>query len=274
MDSRKLPDDDGVIHIQRLDPGRVDVVLGSHPRTKPAGRSGRSRPYGLILALVGLAGIAYWVGSSRLVRPTPAVVTYAAPSPDAAPDPQMLPASQPVTNQAPRPPVQLASYVPPQPATQSAPASAQSLDNCIKQGNVIDESVLNCRFGEVPRPVQTETPNGMVSSRYMAEFKAGARSEEPRQGKSYTQVSMSIREWDGSDRYRAQWRQYGNRIDADTVCENFLNRSVERRECRKSAQVHFKELCREWTKRAARDDDKTTVDTQERYCDVASTFSP
>ncbi|RMM18131.1 hypothetical protein ALQ81_01661 [Pseudomonas syringae pv. pisi] len=34
MDSLQQPEDDGIIRIQRLVPGQVDVVLGSHPRRK------------------------------------------------------------------------------------------------------------------------------------------------------------------------------------------------------------------------------------------------
>lgn len=273
MDSKKLHDDDGVIHIQRLNPGQVDVVLGSHPRRKPLPPERKSRPVTVILACLGVIGITSWLSASLLDRPEPAVVLPSAPL--ATEPPPALPAAQPIASEPARPVAQLASYVPPQPAAQEPTATPKPLDNCIKHGNVIDESVLNCRFGETPRPTQTEPAKGMVSSSYMADFKSGAsRKAEQRPSKSYTVVSMSIREWDGSDRYRAQWRQYDNRIDQDSVCENFLSRSVERRECRKSAQVHFKELCREWSKRAARDRDEKSNETEQRYCEVAGTFAP
>lgn len=275
MDStRQKPDDDGVIHIQRLNPGQVDVVLGSHPRRKPAGQK-PSRPYGLIVVCLAFAGLVYWLGSSLLVKPAPATVTTSSPTPSAA----LAPATEPVTDELARSALRLASYAAPAPAArpqvQAPAASVQPLDNCIKDGNVIDESVLNCRFGQVPRPALTEPAKGMVSNRYMADFKSGAgRKEEPRASKAYTLATMSIREWDGSDRYRAQWRVYENRIDQDSVCANFLSGSVERRECRKSAQVHFKELCREWGKRAARDRDDKSTSAEQRYCEVASSFSP
>ena len=273
MDFRKHPtEDDGVTHIQRLDPNRVDVVLGSHPRRKSARQS-----KGVLALIVCLAFAApvYWLGST-LTRPAPVATPVMSATPvQPLPVAASAPVSEPAPTPSPPPTVQQVAYTVSQPAAQQPPStSAQPLDNCIKHGNVIDESVLNCRFGEVPRPAPAPASQGMVSDRYLAEFKSGAlRKEEPR-GRPYTQVSMTIREWDGSDRYRAQWRQYGNRIDQDSVCENFASRSVERRECRKSAQVHFKELCREWTRRAAREGDEKSADARERYCEVAGAFAP
>lgn len=274
MDFRKQPtEDDGVTHIQRLDPNRVDVVLGSHPRRKPARQSKGSLPVGLVIVCLAFAGLVYWLGST-LTRPAPVAtpITLATPAQPVHPAPS---APEPVSVPSAPPTVQQVAYTVSQPVAQEPPpAAAKPLDNCIKHGNVIDESVLNCRFGDVPRPAAAPASQGMVSDRYLAEFKSGAtRKEEPRR-RPYTQVSMTIREWDGSDRYRAQWRQYDNRIDQDSVCENFANGSVERRECRKSAQVHFKELCREWTRRAARDRDQKSGDARERYCEVAGSFTP
>ena len=74
MDSKKLPDDDGVIHIQRLNPGQVDVVLGSHPRRKPLPPERKSRPVTVILACLGVIGVTSWLSASLLDRPEPAVV--------------------------------------------------------------------------------------------------------------------------------------------------------------------------------------------------------
>jgi hypothetical protein len=277
MDSTKQqPDDDGVIHIQRLNPGQVDVVLGSHPRRRPAEQK-TSRPYGLVIICLAFAGLVYWLGSSLLAKPAPATIAASLPPPSEASSTSAIPASEPVTTEPPRSALRLASYVAPPTAAQAQPqpVSVQPLDNCIKDGNVIDESVLNCRFGQAPRPASTEPPKGMVSDRYMADFKSAAsRKEEQRPSKAYTIATMSIREWDGSDRYRAQWRIYDNRIDQDSVCGNFLSGSAERRECRKSAQVHFKDLCREWSKRAARDRDDKSTSAEQRYCEVASSFSP
>lgn len=277
MEARKHPNDDGVIHIQRLQPGQVDIVLGSYPRRKSVAHRGKSRPWGWMFACLTFAGLAYWLGASLLVKPAPAIVAASLPPLDTASPTPVSPQThepQPMPDQTAHPALRPAAYVVPQPVAQEQPASVQPLDNCIKDGNVIDESVLNCRFGQVPRPARTEPTAGMVSTTYMADFKADAARKEAPRSKPYTVVSMSIREWDGSDRYRAQWRVYDNRIDQDSVCENFLARSVERRECRKSAQGHFKELCREWGKRAARDRNEESEKTEQRYCEVAGTFSP
>jgi hypothetical protein len=274
MESKQQVDDNGITRIQRLNPAQVDVVLGSHPRKRPVPRGRKSRPYGLIVGCLAFMGLAYGLSSTLLVKPAPALVAASAPAPVETPAVPQAPAIPPPTVETSRPTARLATYVPPQPAVQHPSASVQPLDNCIKDGNVIDESVLNCRFGEIPRPAQTELAKGMVSNSYMADFKSAAsRKEEPR-SRPYKVATMSIREWDGSDRYRAQWRIYDNRIDQDSVCENFASRSLERRECRKSAQVHFKELCREWTRRAARDRDEKSTEAEQRYCEVASAFSP
>lgn len=274
MESKQQADDNGVTLIERLNPAQVDVVLGSHPRRKPLPGGRKSRPYGLVIACLAFVSLACWVSSALLVRPAPALVAASAPIPEDTQAVPQAPAMEPPAAETTRPAARPVSYVAPQAAVQPAATGVKPLDNCIKDGNVIDESVLNCRFGEVPRPAHTEPAKGMVSHSYLADFKSSAaRKEEPR-AKPYTLVSMSIREWDGSDRYRAEWRMYDNHIDQDSVCGNFTSRSVERRECRKSAQGHFKELCREWTRRAARDRDKKSADTEQRYCEVATTFTP
>lgn len=56
MDSTQQPEDDGIIRIQRLVPGQVDVVLGAHPSRKLSARPGKSRPYWLWLAGLIVAG--------------------------------------------------------------------------------------------------------------------------------------------------------------------------------------------------------------------------
>ncbi len=89
----------------------------------------------------------------------------------------------------------------------------------MKKGNVIDEAVANCRFGQLPRPAQAEPATGMVSADYMADFKANASRNSTRSSRPYSLATASIREADGRNRYRAQWRVYGNTIDGDSVCE-------------------------------------------------------
>ncbi|RMV77361.1 hypothetical protein ALP05_05115 [Pseudomonas caricapapayae] len=275
MDSTQQPEDDGIIRIQRLVPGQVDVVLGAHPGRKRNARPDKSRPYGLWLAGLIVAGCLAGLVASHVRGPKAVPVPVVEqPVPEAETQTTSAegePATVETTSPAPstRSPGLL-----PVSATQEQPVNVQPLDNCMKNGNVIDESVLNCRFGQIPRPAQAEPATGMVSADYMADFKNNAARNAARPSRPYSVATASIREWDGRNRYRAQWRVYGNTIDGDSVCENFAIRSVERRECRKAAQVNFREECREWTKRAARNRDEGSKNAEQRYCEVAATFSP
>ncbi|QVX17746.1 hypothetical protein DB356_25235 [Pseudomonas congelans] len=273
MDSLQQPEDDGVIRIQRLVPGQVDVVLGSHPRRKRVDAPRRSRPYGLWLACLIAAACMAGLVASHARGPKALAVT---------PVVQSIPETEAVEVEA--QPVAAADTAPahirktaelvPIAATVAPPAPVKPLDDCMKNGNVIDEAVATCRFGQTPRPAQGEPAKGMVSADYMADFKANASSTSTRSSKPYSVATASIREADGRNRYRAQWRVYGNTIDGDSVCENFAIRSFERRECRKAAEVNFREECREWTKRAARNRDEGSKNAQQRYCEVSSNFSP
>ncbi|GFM66555.1 hypothetical protein K5D34_17510 [Pseudomonas cichorii] len=278
MDSTKPQDDDGIIRIQRLVPGQVDVVLGSHPGKQRIVKPRKSsRGYVLAFLFLGIFVVLAVGLSTRTSTPKPApLIALEQPEPETAPEP-VDEAPVQVANELARPALRVEPYVVPTPvaATQESAPVAQPLDNCIKDGNVIDESVLNCRFGQASRPAQAAPATGMVSASYMADFKSDASRKAPaRQQKPHTVATVSIREWDGNGRYRAQWRLYENRIDGDSVCENFLNRSVERRECRLSAQVFFKEECREWNKRAARDRNEESKNTAQRYCEAMTTFTP
>ncbi|GFM82476.1 hypothetical protein PSCICO_30340 [Pseudomonas cichorii] len=276
MDSTKPQDDDGIIRIQRLVPGQVDVVLGSHPGKQRIVRPRKSsRRYVLALLCLSIFAVLAVGLYSRAYSPKPVpLIALEQPEPATAPEPVDEAPVQVVSELA-RPALRVEPYIVPTPVAQGSAPVAQPLDNCIKDGNVIDESVLNCRFGQASRPAQTAPATGMVSASYMADFKSDASRKAPaRQQKPHTVATVSIREWDGNGRYRAQWRLYDNRIDGDSVCENFLNRSVERRECRLSAQVHFKEECREWTKRSARDRNEESKNTAQRYCEATTTFTP
>ncbi|MCI3947898.1 hypothetical protein K0038_05009 [Pseudomonas syringae] len=273
MDSTQQSEDDGVIRIQRLVPGQVDVVLGSHPSRKRLVQPRRSRPYALWLAGLIVAGcIAGMVASHQRgpkAAPEPLIEHSPAETPATVIDREPATAASSPPAQSGRP-----SDLLPVSGTQNPPVNVQPLDTCIKNGNVIDESVLNCRFGQIPRPTQAETAKGMVSADYMADFKANATRSPARSSRPYSVATVSIREWDGRNRYRAQWRVYGNTIDADSVCQNFAIHSLERRECRKAAQVNFREECREWTRRAVRNRDKESKNAEQRYCDIAATFTP
>ncbi|RMQ51195.1 hypothetical protein ALQ04_01365 [Pseudomonas cichorii] len=279
MDSTNPQDDDGIIRIQRLVPGQVDVVLGSHPGKPRIAKPRKSRqPAWIILGLGLFAVIAVGLVSRTYApRPVPQLnAEQAEPAPAFNSEPVDAALMQVASEvERPAPALRVEPYIVPTPVAQPQAPAAQPLDNCIKNGNVIDESVLNCRFGQTGRPAQNAPATGMVSASYMADFKSDAsRKAAPRAQKPHTVATVSIREWDGNGRYRAQWRLYDDRIDGDSVCENFLNRSVERRECRLSAQVHFKEECREWTRRSARDRNEESKGMAQRYCEATTTFTP
>ncbi|CZT31510.1 hypothetical protein [Pseudomonas cerasi] len=273
MDSLQQPEDDGIIRIQRLVPGQVDVVLGSHPRRKRVDTPRRSRPYGLWLACLIAAACVAGLITSHARGPKALAVP---PVVQSVPEPETVEAETQSVAAADPAPAQIrkTAELVPIAATVAPPAPVQPLDDCMKNGNVIDEAVANCRFGQVPRPAQAESATGMVSADYMADFKANASRNSTRSSKPYSVATASIREADGRNRYRAQWRIYGNTIDGDSVCENFAIRSFERRECRKAAAVNFREQCQEWTKRAARNRDEDSKNAQQRYCEVTTNFSP
>ena len=171
-------------------------------------------------------------------QPSPEIVT---PRPEIAPLPS-----------APRSP----------PIAAPAVASAKTLADCIKDGNVIDQSVATCRFGQRQVPREDPAAQGMVSAAYMAKFKAG-QQRATRDREQFTE-SQRVMQWDGKASYQAQWSVVDNQIDSSSVCANHRRGSIEFRECRKGAKVWFREQCRR-----ANDDS-----AQHRYCSAASGFSP
>lgn len=85
------------------------------------------------------------------------------------PTPVAEPSVEVAESQTPAPPP-----VPSAPSPRQAIATPQPLDACLKQGNVVDEEVLRCRYGAVPRAQEpTSAPQGMVSAAYLAQYKAG-----------------------------------------------------------------------------------------------------
>lgn len=268
MESSRQPEDDGSIHIQRLTPGKVDVVLGAHPRKRRPERRRKSSGYSKWLIMLALA---VFVGYLLFPRTKPQLQPLIEqPLPIAEQPPQALvqSAPQPVAAQTPEP------YIGPNVVRRELPApGVQPLDECMKNGNVIDETVLNCRFGQVPKAAEREPAKGMVSSRYMADYKSDiARSNTERPTKPFSIASVSFRAVDSRSRYHADFRVFNNHIENSSVCMNFSKGSVENRECRRAAVVFFKESCQEWTKRAARDRDEQSKQTQERYCEATRTF--
>lgn len=158
--------------------------------------------------------------------------------------------------------------VPSTPTPRQAIATPQPLDACLKQGNVVDEEVLRCRYGAVPRAQEpASAQRGMVSTAYLAQYKARRElapvhtSSSP----SFTE-SRVVPKWDGNGSYLAAWEVRDNRIDYGSVCGNHRRGSIEYRECRKGAKQWFKEKCAELRKAEAQ------KVTREKYCSAAEGF--
>lgn len=167
--------------------------------------------------------------------------------------------------QAPTPPPSTAL---PAPEPRQALAAPQSLDTCLKQGNVVDEEVLRCRYGAVPRAQEPATASqGMVSAAYLAQYKADRELAPVRSSSSFSE-SHWVRKWDGSGSYLAAWDVQDNRIDYGSVCGNHRKGSIEYRECRKGAKQWFKVQC------AALRKTRGQEVTSERYCSAAEGFGP
>ena len=263
------PEDDGLIVMQRMTPDQFDVVLGSHPdkRTRTTTKNtGSLISAALFLAL--MAAVIYLVvqmfhtpkPKPAVLAPPPAAEVFDAPLPQ-TPAPEIRTTEQVV-------------YVAPKLETAQSAAS-KTLDDCLKDGNVIDRDVINCRFGD-PQAVDYNAPRpqGMVSDRYMAQYKATATRTSVDTGRHYAVAGVFIREVDGRNRYEARYRIYNNHVENSSVCMNFKGDSVEYRECRRAAAPYFKEMCSDWTKRVAKDKDEKNKLAQEQYCEAATTYQP
>lgn len=223
----------------------LDAVPDYHRRRK-AQRS----PLLFVWLLVPIALLwLNWPGVQRWLHPAP----VAEPSVEVA------------ESQTPAPPPVSSAPVPRQ-----VIATSQPLDACLKQGNVVDEDVLRCRYGAVPRAQEpTSAPQGMVSAAYLAQYKAG-RELAPVHTSSSPSFSEShwVRKWDGSGSYLAEWEVRDNHIDYGSVCGNHRRGSIEYRECRKGAKQWFKGQC------VALDKARGQEPTRERYCSAAEEFGP
>lgn len=191
-----------------------------------------------------------WPRVAALIQPPPPVVELPIPEPS-RPMPQTTSTARP-----PSPPVQ----------TQT-PAVPKSLQECMGDSNVVNDKVMRCRYGDVPRAVTaTEPAQGMVSAQYLAEYKANQTTRPTRRAVSSGTEQHWISSWDGRARYWATWEISDNRIDHGSVCGNQKRGSIEYRECRKGAKQWFKDRCREL--RGAGEG------LAQRYCSAASGFSP
>ncbi|TDV52601.1 hypothetical protein EC919_105104 [Pseudomonas graminis] len=261
------PEDDGLT-MQRLAPGHFDVVLGSHPARSSAASGKSNWPLSSLLICLALLIAILFLIAQMFRTPKPAATVI--PDPPVAegfsePDP-VQPVAQ-VRN------VEQVVYIAPK-ADVSQPATAQPLDTCLKDGNVIDRDVINCRFGEVQaNDSQATRPQGMVSDRYMANYKAAAAKPKTEPARRYEVAGVFIREIDGRNRYEARYRIYNNHVEVRSVCMNFLADSVEHRECRRAAAPYFKDMCSDWSKRLAKDKSDKNKLAQEQYCTAAREYS-
>ncbi|MET1079637.1 MAG: hypothetical protein ABWY06_16625 [Pseudomonas sp.] len=166
--------------------------------------------------------------------------------------------------------------VPNQLTTASVPAE-RSLADCIGPGNVIDESVIHCRYGELPRSYSDTPTGGMVTPEYLARYKADqVTGGSARSGTAAERevTAQWIRKWDGNGQFLAEWQSLDNRIDSTSVCANHRRGSIDYRECRKAAKVYFRERCRALEKRSSGDRDSDSKRMEHRYCSAANGFSP
>jgi hypothetical protein len=237
--------DSGVTHYQRLDPHQIDVVLGSAraPRPTPAPRRGAGGLW--LLALSGIAAAAWWLGGSQ------APMVVAASQPEAA-----VPAPEP----------------------QPVAVVNQAVETRVVNQVVFINSSPPARAA-VARPVATPEPvaapaQGLVSAQYLAQFKSGATRPEAPAQHPYQIATVTIREWDGPNRYVAKWRVEDNQINQGSVCFNFMADGIGYRECRRAAQRYFKDQCKDWTRRVEKSRDKDTREARGQYCSVAGTFVP
>lgn len=162
------------------------------------------------------------------------------------------------------------------PSVQLEPASTsaqpQPSADCLAGGTVIDDEVLRCRFGEVPRPrVEAQPRQGMVSAAYLEQYRAkrAARPVGERRAHNNGTENQLIPGWDGRGTYRAAWDVVDNEVDASSVCRNHRQGSIHYRECRKAAKQWFKDQC--W---AAQNRESSNDAARRRYCSAAASLNP
>lgn len=271
MQSSQQPEDDGLVLTRRLKRDQIDVILGSHPGKRAVVRKKSSGSLLTIVIFLMLVGACTYL-VAQLFHTGRAVAQPAAKAPEV---------SQPVVEMpavaAPVDPIRTSEqvvYVAPK--VETVPPTTKPLDHCLKDGNVIDQEVINCRFGEGQRPPSTVSrPQGMVSDRYLAEYKSGSdRAKAEQRDRPYKVAGVFIRGINDRNRYEARYRIYDNHIQTSSVCFNFSTDSVEYRECRRAAVPFFKDSCSDWTKRVAKDRSEQNRMAQEQYCEAASSYQP
>jgi hypothetical protein len=267
MQPTPQPEDDGLI-MQRLAPGQFDVVLGSHPARSSVASSKSNWPLSSVLICLALLIAIVFLIAQMFRTPKPAATVI--PDPPVA---EVMSDTEPVQPAAQVRNVEQVVYIAPKPDV-SQPATARPLDTCLKDGNVIDRDVINCRFGDAQaNDSHTARPQGMVSDRYLANYKTVAAKPKAEPARRYEVAGVFIREIDGRNRYEVRYRIYNNHIETNSVCMNFMADSVEHSECRRAAVPYFKDMCSDWSKRVAKDKSDRNKLAQEQYCTAAREYS-
>ncbi len=160
------------------------------------------------------------------------------------------------------------------PASNQVSQRPRPLADCIGPDNVIDEAVVTCRFGQFPKATQNHEVQGMVSDRFMAQYKADQQKPQPGDESVESVEWATVNQWDRKRTYRAVWSITDNRIDGSSVCTNWPKGSIEYRECRKGAKVYFREQCKSWSRQWDRSRASSSKAAQQRYCSAGEGFNP
>lgn len=237
-------------------------------------RRAKSRAYRLsnfrvyaITALIGGVVIIYGLISEfRLTSNSLSAGAQTAAEPMANPPPAML--DRPVPIQIPQ------ELEPIKPSRTSL--EPDTLDQCMGSDKLIDENVVRCRYGELPRSApQAAKPQGMVSDEYLAQYRS-ERQDTARQARpntSHRETESRTIHANGHSTV-AIWGVVDNRIDYGSVCGNHPRGSIEYRECRKAAKAWFKLECRRWEIGEESGRQLSRERMIDRYCSAANGFSP
>lgn len=78
---------------------------------------------------------------------------------------------------------------------------SQTLPECMGSDNLIDEAVVTCRFGKSQKAVTGSTAQGMVSARYMSQYKSQQQMHQPRLAAAQFIESAIVWQWDRKRTY-------------------------------------------------------------------------
>ncbi|MBV2134041.1 hypothetical protein KRX52_14770 [Pseudomonas sp. MAP12] len=251
----------------------MDSPSASPPAARRPNRSarGRSTSTRLLILLGVLAGLALaltLVVQQDLLgrRPPPApqpVPSVAVPSPAPAEVAPPAPVAAKPKAAAPKP---------------HKPPVERELAQCLPRSGVLDNRVARCRFGTAdgaPAEAARSGPaKGMVSAEYLARYRAERENPPPAAADGRLErTSQPIQHSDGKN-YLAEWSVRDNQIDHASVCGNYLQNSIEHRECRKAAKAWYRQECRRWEQRQDPERAERAQRMRERYCSAAASFRP